>query len=272
MDHQGSLGRIHRHLAQGPREARMLRRRPPLHFPLTYQRQHNGTDIQGATNASMKVLNASGDVAGAYCVHVWNQSASTNVCALLTVAPKPRLVITEMMGGHSTNTSVSSHGDWWELTNFDTNAVNLTGYRFDDYPGLLDGAVVITNAVVMQPMDIYVTNQVVIQPGESILFLSDMTPEAFACWWGEENLPERAQFVCYAGNGFQAVGDSVTLCNATATDPNDFLARAEYVNLNPDLSTHCLAAPWLPRSAGRRSAGHRSRLRRSRSNGPDIRH
>ena len=37
---------------------------------------------------------------------------------------------------------------------------------------------------------------VIIQPGESVLFVGDdMTPEAFACWWSERNLPERVQFV-----------------------------------------------------------------------------
>ena len=145
-------------------------------------------------------------------------------------------MITEMMGAHSTNTIVPGHGDWWELTNFDTNAVNLRGYRFDDYGGVPTNALVITNATVMQPGAVFVTNQILIQPGESVLFLSDMTPEAFACWWGERNLPERVQFVRYAGNGFQANYDSVTLWNPTATQASDYTDRAEYVNLNPDFT------------------------------------
>lgn len=206
-------------------------------FPLpSYQWQHDGLDLEDATNATLTIPNVAATSAGTYCVRVWNQLGSTNACAILTVLSKPQLVITEMMGASSTNTTVAGHGDWWELTSFDAHDFDLTGCRFDDFPGVPDGAMAITNAVVIQPDVLYVTNRVVIQPGESLLFVSDMTAEAFACWWGEASLPERTQFVCYVGNGFQATGDSVTLWNATATDPNDFLARAEYVNLNPDFT------------------------------------
>jgi hypothetical protein len=58
----------------------------------------------------------------------------------------------------ATNTTVFSRADWWELTSFDTYAVNLRGYRFNDSPARLKSAVVITN-------------DVIIQPGESVLFI-----------------------------------------------------------------------------------------------------
>ncbi len=41
--------------------------------------------------------------------------------------------------------------DWWGLTNFDTNVINLRGYRFDDYPRILEGAIIITNDLIIQP-------------------------------------------------------------------------------------------------------------------------
>lgn len=206
-------------------------------YPLpTFQWQSNGVVMPGATNATLSIIKAGYASAGTYCVRVQNPLGTTNACGVLTVHRKPNLVVTEMMGAPSTNTTRLGHGDWWELTNPDTNAVDVTGYRFDDFPGVLEGAVRITNAFVKVPGAIYVTNHVIIQPGESILFLSDMTPEAFACWWGEGNLPERIQFVCYTGNGFQAEGDTITLWNSTATDPEDFITRGEYVNLNDDFT------------------------------------
>ena len=202
--------------------------------PPQFQWQWNGVNMLGETNATLVIRYADYAFAGTYCVRVQNPLATTNACANLTVARKPRLVITEMMGAPSTNTVLPGHDDWWELTNLDTNAVKLNGYRFDDLPGDLNAAMRITNALVLAPGTLYPTNEVIIQPGESMLFLSNMAPEAFACWWGESNLPERVQFVCYTGNGFDAQGDSLTLWNASATDREDYIARAEYTNLNDD--------------------------------------
>ena len=178
-------------------------------YPLpTFQWRFNGMNINGATNRTLAVVDASLSSVGTYSVLIQNPLGSTNASAILAVRPKPNLVITEMMGNHSTNTTISGHADWWELTNFDPNAVNLRGYRFDDAPGVLDGAQVITN-------DLF------IQPGQSVLFIQDMTPEAFSNWWGEENLPTGAQFFRYVGNGIQSAFDVMLLWNATATDPND---------------------------------------------------
>lgn len=193
-------------------------------YPIpTNQWRFNGVDIPGATNTTLLVPNIDFANAGSYSVHLGNTNGLTNASAILTVQPRPYLKITEMMGSTSTNSTISGRGDWWELTNFDTNAVNLRGYRFDDFPGVLEGALVITN-------------EVIIQPGESVLFIQDMTPDLFALWWGEENLPENAQFVHYSGNGFTAAGDSITLWNPTALAPDDFIDRAEYVHLNPDFT------------------------------------
>jgi hypothetical protein len=187
----------------------------------TKQWRFNGADIPGATNTVLFVPNVTVASTGIYSVYLQNTNGSTNASAVLFLRPKPYLKITEMMGATSTNSTISGRGDWWELTNFDTNAVNLRGYRFDDAPGVLDGAVIITN-------------EVIIQPGESVLFIQDMTPELFTTWWGEENLPENVQFIHYAGNGISAGFDTITLWNATALAANDLIDRAEYVHLNPD--------------------------------------
>lgn len=188
------------------------------------QWQFDGRNITGATNSMLLVPNAGTADSGHYSVRIQNSLGSTNASATLAVRPRPNLLITEVMGSTATNTTIFGRSDWWELTNFDTNAVNLRGYRFDDDPGVLEGAVVITN-------------DVIIRPGESVLFIQDMTPEFFTEWWGEENLPENVQFVRYFGNGFDADGDSMTLWNATPVDVFDKLTRAEYSQaLNPDFS------------------------------------
>jgi hypothetical protein len=191
-------------------------------YPLpNFQWQFNGENLFGATAATLKIFGVNFNSSGVYSVRIWNTNGLTNTAAVLTVRAQPNLVITEMMGSLSTNTAVPGGTDWWELTNFDANAVNLRGYRFNDSPGVLEGAVVIAH-------------DLIIQPGESVLFIQATTPDLFTSWWGEENLPENAQFVRYRRNGIKAEGDSMTLWNATALDDDDFITQAEYVHLNSD--------------------------------------
>lgn len=189
-------------------------------YPLpSYQWRFNNEIIPDATNATLQLPNVNLAFAGYYSVHLQNDHGTTNSAAILTVVPLPNLKVTEMMGSTSTNSTIFGRGDWWELTNFDTNALNLRGYRFDDSPGVLEGSVVITN-------------DLIIKPGESVLFIQDMTPDFFMRWWGAENLPENVQFFSYSGNGFNASNDNVVLWNASALDPGDFIVLAEYYNLD----------------------------------------
>jgi hypothetical protein len=189
-------------------------------YPLpVFQWQFEGQDIPGETGSVLRIPLADEFVSGLYSVTVSNELGVAVASASLSVRPKPKLFITEMMGGRSTNSMVVGRSDWWELTNFDTDSVNLRGYRFDDFPRVLEGAWVITN-------------DLVIRPGESVVFLQNMTPEFFTEWWGEENLPAGLQFVRYAGNGISAVYDSIALWNPTASEADDFIARSEYVHLD----------------------------------------
>jgi len=61
---------------------------------------------------------------------------------LLLAAGSPlraQLAITEVMSSASTNLGpirVASRTDFWELTNFGTNTVELTDYRFSDSAGI----------------------------------------------------------------------------------------------------------------------------------------
>jgi hypothetical protein len=189
-------------------------------FPVpTIHWQFNGADIDGATNATHSITNVNVGDAGLYCVRVANALCSTNACARLEVGPPPKLVITEVMANHSTNTTVSGHDDWWELTNMDTYTVNLRGYRFDDFPGVLEGAVV-------------VTNNILLRPGQSMIWVSSMSPARFRRWWGEEYLPADLPIVSYAGNGLAASGDMIRLWNAAAVVNDDFIASVSFVHLD----------------------------------------
>jgi hypothetical protein len=189
-------------------------------YPLpTFQWQFQGSNLLGATGPTLVIQNAQFNHSGTYSVLVQNALGATNASAVLTVQREPALFITEMFGSASTNSTVVGRGDWWELTNRDTNAVNLRGYRFDDRPRVLEGSTEITNDLILQP-------------GESLLFIQDMTAEFFQEWWGEENLPENVQYFHYSGNGISGFGDSIALWNATALDADDFIARAEYLNLD----------------------------------------
>lgn len=190
----------------------------------TFQWQFENVDIPDATNRIHSVSNADMASSGTYTVQIRNSLGSTSASAVLTVQPLPKLVVTEIMGSRAPSTNTLGRADWWELTNFDTYAVNLRGYRFDDFPGIIDGSVVITN-------------EVIVRPGESVLFIQDITPETFTTWWGEENLPAQVQFVRYAGNGFNALGDALTLWNSTPKDRLDYVHQALYAqDLNPDFT------------------------------------
>src|SRR5688572_3094222 len=63
-------------------------------------------------------------------------SAWTFLAAVLS-APA-QLAITEVMSSASSTlgtNAVGSHPDFWELTNFGTNVIDLTDYRFNDSGG-----------------------------------------------------------------------------------------------------------------------------------------
>jgi len=116
------------------------------------------------------------------------------------------------MPSESTNGIVAGHRDWWELTNLDDHDVNIQGYRWADTPGLLAGAFLITNAVV-------------IKPGESVILVEGMSRAEFVSWWGFHYLPANLQVITYTGHGLSGtLGDEINVWNATATDDNDKIA------------------------------------------------
>ena len=97
--------------------------------------------------------------------------------ALLLARPaRGQLAITEMMSSTARtlgSLSITNDSDFWELTNFGTNTINLAGYKFSDAKSK------------KRPLVQGTTN--VIHPSESIIFVrnSVSTNESqFRTWWG----------------------------------------------------------------------------------------
>ncbi len=131
-----------------------------------------------------------------------------------------QLAITEVMSSASTNNllGVPQGPDFWELSNFGTNAIDLTGFRWNDNSGGLAGA--------DQSPFVGLT----IGPGEVILFVQDnvvgiSTPNEFRAWWG---LPPEQKVVFYTGNGLSSDGDSVILWGPDATGDDDYIERVDF--------------------------------------------
>jgi len=156
---------------------------------------------------------------GAYSVVVSNSAGSTNIAFALIVTPKPRLVVTEVMSSEATDTNNSTldHQDWWELSNLDSFAVHLRGYRFDDNSASLAFACTLTN-------------DVIIEPGESVVLVENMSADAFRAWWGPEALRPDLKILTYGGSGlsFGSGGDAIHVWNAAATADSDQVASASF--------------------------------------------
>ncbi len=162
-------------------------------------------DLPGATNRSLTVSPAVAGHSGIYRVRLQNAYGTNYAYASLSVKDKAQLRVTEVMLD-----SCYVNEDWWELTNLGDQPVDLFGYRWDDRPGEIGGGPTVTNSVV-------------VQPGESVIFLEGLTPEFFRSWWGEDRLPPGLQIIGHAANGLEPDGDEINLWNPTATDAEDWI-------------------------------------------------
>jgi hypothetical protein len=164
------------------------------------------TDIPGATNRTLVLSYVQAGHSGIYRVRLRNKWGVTNAYAAVTVKPNPRLKITEAMSFPRG----LQHWDWWELTNLEDQPLNLYGFRWDDTPGNIGGGPTITN-------------DITIQPGESVIVMEGQTAPAFLRWWGPDNLPSNLQFITYTANGLSEIGDEVNVWRPSATSDSDFI-------------------------------------------------
>jgi hypothetical protein len=186
--------------------------------------KHNGQPIPGATHASLVLTNLALSQAGVYEVVASNASGAVTQSATLTVLPRPILRITEVQSSEAPGAALPT-GDWWELTSFESQTVDLSGFRFNDDAGGLSDAFVFPDGVL-------------IQPGESVIFAEDLQPAEFISWWGSGNLPEALQIITYQGSGlsFNANGDSVRLWDNITTDPDDTLDEVDFGVADPGVT------------------------------------
>ena len=117
--------------------------------------------------------------------------------------------ITEAMSSSGTGGTV----DWFEVTNYGSSAVDITGWRMDD------NSFAFANSVLLSG----ITS---IAAGESVIFIEGTAADVagFTSFWGG---PSGVSVGYYSGSGvgFSSSGDGVVLFNATGTETT---ARATF--------------------------------------------
>lgn len=181
---------------------------------VTFTWLFNGRLLRGQTNNVLIIPNATLDDAGVYEVVVSNANGTARSSANLTVLErKVDLRITEVMSDPSGGALLKN--DWWELTSFDTNAVDISGWRF------LDDSNDLTNAF-------RIPDGTVIRPGESIIFVRDLTAAQFRAWWGANNITPDTQIITFTGFGFSDLGDELRLWTNETLDPSAVYASVTF--------------------------------------------
>jgi hypothetical protein len=190
----------------------------------TYQWQFNGQIIPGQTTDTLVLPGVTAANAGPYTVTAMNASGSISASATLTVRNKPDVRITEVMSSAASTPGVAA-ADWWEITSFEGQAINLQGWRFNDDTGNLVDPFIIANPVVLNP-------------NESIVFVETLSRDQFVAWWGANNLPGNLKIISYTGTGLSlgAGGDAVRLWDNVTTEPNDTVAVADFGSATTGIS------------------------------------
>jgi hypothetical protein len=134
------------------------------------------------------------------------------ICCLASpaLAQISTLRITEAMS----SSGVGGTADWWEVTNYGSSAVDITGWKFDD-SSFAFGTSVALNGVTS------------INAGESVAFLETTTLDSgtvatlissFRTFWGGS--AASAQIGYYAGSGisFSSSGDGLVMFSGTGAE------------------------------------------------------
>jgi hypothetical protein len=139
--------------------------------------------------------------------------AKAVIATLLAVTAAPaELVITEVMA-KSAHTTSTVNGDWWELTNTGTAAVDLSGYKWDDTPEVPESPTLFPAGVT-------------IAAGEAIVILAEAAAN-LSVWETAWGLPAGTQVLGSdlmikptggeAFSGLAEAGDEVNLYDPSGT-------------------------------------------------------
>lgn len=107
------------------------------------------------------------------------------------------------------SSGVGGTADWWEVTNYGSAAVDITGWKFDD------NSFAFANSVALNG----ITS---IGPGESAIFVETASPltdlPAFRTFWGGS--AATAAIGSYTGSGvsLSSAGDGIVLFNSIGTE------------------------------------------------------
>lgn len=190
-----------------------------------YHWRFNGNPINGVNTGTYTVSGVQLTDSGTYTVVASNSLGRATNQAILTVTPRPKLIVTEICPAESTNGDSGGHNDWWEVSNFDTFAVDLFRYQLDDSSTLRAAA-------------FKITNHVIVSPGESVILVEGMSPKSFTKWWGAANLKTNLQIISYSGSGLglSSLGDGVVLWNPGAVDDSDYIAAEVFSTATPGVT------------------------------------
>ena len=131
----------------------------------------------------------------------------TVIDVAVETTPAATVSITEVASWSSSTTSVAA--DWFEITNYGTTALDITGWKVDDNSNLFTAALPLTG----------ITS---IAPGQSVIFLETSATNAatiianFKSTWFGINPPANLQVGSYTGAsiGLSSSGDAVNLYDA----------------------------------------------------------
>lgn len=176
--------------------------------PPTYQWFSNGIAMEFETSPTLTIWDCQLEMSGTtFCIQASNEVGVVSVCATLTVLAPDSLRITEAMARSITNSPLKK--DWIELTNFGTNSVDLSGFRYIASRGAFsfEGCSVIPDGVVVRPR-------------ESIILADARTRDEFVAWWGATNLPQDVQVITWRGWGISHLGgEAITLWDPSTEEP-----------------------------------------------------
>ncbi len=200
----------------------------------TYRWFFDEAVLPDQTGPVLSLSNLTTAMQGTYKVTASNPSGTNSSVAVLTIRAKPLVRITEVRSTDTLDPDFSRRNgfapqDWFELTSFESAPIPLLGWRLDDNSASLTAAFT-------------VTNDVILPPGGSIIFVERLTPEQFRVWWGTNELPAGLEIITYGGSGFgfSSGGDGVRVWDSTATantdtvDSVDFPAGTAGVTFNYD--------------------------------------
>lgn len=133
-------------------------------------------------------------------------AAAAGVLALTATGAQAQVRITEVAPwGSSTSAPVIPYAtDWFELTNFGSTAVNISGWKMDDNSNSFGTSVALTG----------ITS---IAAGESVIFTENAAAASFLSTWFGSSAPAGLQIGTYTGSGvgLSQSGDAVNIYDAS---------------------------------------------------------